>query len=175
MNRWLIIIGGIVVVAALCAVFSSLFVLDPTQQAVVTRFGQITRIETRPGIYFKVPTDVIERVQLDRQAAAALRSQQHHAAGQGRSILQCRCVPDLQDHRSAPVPRTAVGQPRRRRTAHQHAVQLGAAQHLWPARIRRSAVQGTRCDDGRGADAARDADIAPSASRWSMCASSGPT
>jgi membrane protease subunit HflC len=41
-----------------------MFVLDPTQQAVVTRFGQITRIEQEPGLYFKVPTDFIERVQL---------------------------------------------------------------------------------------------------------------
>ena len=62
MNRWIMIVGGVVVVG-LYVLFSSIFILDPTQQAVVTRFGQITRIETKPGLYFKVPTDFVERVQ----------------------------------------------------------------------------------------------------------------
>jgi len=62
MNRW-IVLGGVVVVAVY-VFLSSIFVIDPTQQAVVTRFGQITRIETKPGLYFKVPTDFVERVQL---------------------------------------------------------------------------------------------------------------
>lgn len=63
MNRWLITIGGVIVVG-LYVLFSSIFILDPTQQAVVTRFGQITRVESKPGLYFKVPTDFVERVQL---------------------------------------------------------------------------------------------------------------
>ncbi len=63
MNRWLMIVAG-VVLAGLYVLFSSIFILDPTQQAVVTRFGQITRVETTPGLYFKVPTDVVERVQV---------------------------------------------------------------------------------------------------------------
>lgn len=63
MNRWLMIITA-VAVAALYVLFSSIFILDPTQQAVVTRFGQITRVEQKPGLYFKVPTDFVERVQL---------------------------------------------------------------------------------------------------------------
>lgn len=63
MNRWLVMVAA-GVLAALYVLFSSIFVLDPTQQAVVTRFGQITRIEQEPGLYFKVPTDVVERVQL---------------------------------------------------------------------------------------------------------------
>ena len=62
MNRWLIIAA--VLAGSLYVFVSSLFVLDPTQQAVVTRFGQITRVETKPGLYFKVPTDIVERVQL---------------------------------------------------------------------------------------------------------------
>ncbi len=63
MNRWLMIIAGVIVVGVY-VLFSSIFILDPTQQAVVTRFGQITRVETKPGLYFKVPTDFVERVQL---------------------------------------------------------------------------------------------------------------
>ena len=62
MNRW--IIAGVALLGAFYVFMSSIFILDPTQQAVVTRFGQITRVETEPGLYFKVPTDFVERVQL---------------------------------------------------------------------------------------------------------------
>ncbi len=62
MNRWLIVV--VVAIGAVYVFLSSIFILDPTQQAVVTRFGQITRVETKPGLYFKIPTDIIERVQL---------------------------------------------------------------------------------------------------------------
>lgn len=66
MNK--LIIAGIVAVAAIYLAFSSVFVLDPTQQAIVTRFGQITRVETKPGLYFKLPTNIVEKVQLvDKQ------------------------------------------------------------------------------------------------------------
>lgn len=62
MNR-LFIIGGVVVLALYIFV-SGLFVVNERQQALVTRFGEITSIYTEPGLYFKIPTDFVERVQI---------------------------------------------------------------------------------------------------------------
>lgn len=61
-NRLFII--GAVIVAALYVVFSSIYVVDEREQAIVTRFGQITDVRTDPGVYFKIPTDFVDRVQL---------------------------------------------------------------------------------------------------------------
>jgi len=62
MNR-LVVLGGVVVVA-IYVLLSSLFVLDQREQAIVTRFGEITRTYSEPGIYFKVPTSIVEDVQV---------------------------------------------------------------------------------------------------------------
>jgi membrane protease subunit HflC len=61
MNRLPFIIGAVVVILLL--VYSSVFIVTPTQQAIVMRFGEITRVESKPGIYFKVPTRFIDTVQ----------------------------------------------------------------------------------------------------------------
>jgi len=45
-------------------VFSSIYIVDEREQAIVMRFGQITDVRTEPGIYFKVPTDVVDSVQI---------------------------------------------------------------------------------------------------------------
>ena len=63
MNNRLIIIG-VVVVTALYVFFSSIYVVNERDQAIVTRFGNITDIRTEPGIYFKVPTDIVDSVQI---------------------------------------------------------------------------------------------------------------
>ena len=63
MNNRLIIIG-VVVLAALYVFFSSIYVVNERDQAIVMRFGQITNIRTEPGIYFKVPTDIVDSVQI---------------------------------------------------------------------------------------------------------------
>jgi membrane protease subunit HflC len=63
MNNRLIIIG-VVVLAALYVFFSSIYIVNEREQAIVTRFGQITDVRTEPGVYFKIPTDFIDRVQL---------------------------------------------------------------------------------------------------------------
>ncbi|WP_412057769.1 protease modulator HflC [Bartonella sp. DGB2] len=52
-NRLYIIIG--VIVALLFGLWLSAFIVFPRQQVVVKRFGQIVRVEQKPGIYFKVP------------------------------------------------------------------------------------------------------------------------
>lgn len=63
MNNRLIIIG-VVLIAALYVFFSSIYVVNERDQAIVMRFGQITDIRTEPGIYFKVPTDIVDSVQI---------------------------------------------------------------------------------------------------------------
>ncbi|MDB5527736.1 MAG: protease modulator HflC [Devosia sp.] len=61
-NRLIVI--GVLIVAAIYVLFSSLYVVDERQQAIVMRFGQITDVRTEPGIYFKVPTDIVDSVQI---------------------------------------------------------------------------------------------------------------
>lgn len=62
MNRWTIL--GIAALVLLYVFFSSVFVVNEREQAIVTRFGEITRIHKEPGLYFKVPTDIVESVQI---------------------------------------------------------------------------------------------------------------
>ena len=47
----LAVIGAVV----LYLVYNSLFVLNERDQAIVLRFGEIQRVESEPGIYFKLP------------------------------------------------------------------------------------------------------------------------
>lgn len=63
MNRPIVYI---VVAAALVlyGVFSSIFIVNEREQAIVTRFGEIDRIWPEPGLYYKVPTDIVESVQI---------------------------------------------------------------------------------------------------------------
>ncbi|HHY49939.1 MAG TPA: protease modulator HflC [Alphaproteobacteria bacterium] len=62
MNR--LIILGVILVAALYIVLSSIYVVNEREQAIVMRFGQITDVKTDPGIYFKIPTNVVDSVQI---------------------------------------------------------------------------------------------------------------
>ncbi|MBK8457083.1 MAG: protease modulator HflC [Phyllobacteriaceae bacterium] len=61
LNRIPLILG---VLAGLAfVIYSSVFVISPREQALVLRFGQITRVVTEPGLYFKLPTAVVDTVQ----------------------------------------------------------------------------------------------------------------
>jgi membrane protease subunit HflC len=62
MNR--LIIAAVVVVAGLYVLFSSMFIVNAREQAIVTRFGEITRVISEPGLYFKIPTSVVDSVQI---------------------------------------------------------------------------------------------------------------
>lgn len=62
MNRLIVI--GIAVVVALYLLFSSLYVVNEREQAIVMRFGRISAVNTEPGIYFKLPTSLIDSVQI---------------------------------------------------------------------------------------------------------------
>jgi membrane protease subunit HflC len=61
-NRLFII--GAVILAALYVLFSSIYVVNEREQAIVMRFGQITDVRTEPGLYFKIPTDIVDSVQI---------------------------------------------------------------------------------------------------------------
>ncbi len=52
----------IVVIAAvlLFLLYSSIFVVNERQQAIVLRFGEIVRVESDPGLYFKLPFSFAE-------------------------------------------------------------------------------------------------------------------
>jgi membrane protease subunit HflC len=62
MNR--LIVAGVILVGALYVFFSSLFVVNEREQAIVMRFGNIQDIKTEPGLYFKIPTDIMDTVQI---------------------------------------------------------------------------------------------------------------
>ncbi len=48
-------IGLIVVAGLLVAIYSSVFIVDEREKALVVRFGEIQRAENEPGLYFKLP------------------------------------------------------------------------------------------------------------------------
>jgi len=57
-NRLAVI--AVVAVIALIGIFSSFFIVNERQQAIVLRFGQIVDVKTEPGIYFKAPFAFLE-------------------------------------------------------------------------------------------------------------------
>ncbi len=62
MNRLVIVI--IALFAVLYVLVSSVFIVNEREQAIVTRFGEITQIHTEPGLYFKIPTTIVDNVQI---------------------------------------------------------------------------------------------------------------
>lgn len=57
-NRLPFIAAGVAIVLFL--LWSSIFVVNERQQAIVLRFGEIVEVKTDPGIYFKLPLPFIE-------------------------------------------------------------------------------------------------------------------
>lgn len=62
MNRFYAVLGLVVLVGFL--IYSSIFVVNEREQAIVLRFGEIRRVIKEPGIYFKIPTSFVDNVQL---------------------------------------------------------------------------------------------------------------
>ncbi len=62
MKKLPIVIAIVVVFAGL--LYSSVFVVNERDQAIVTRFGEIRRVIREPGLYFKLPTNLIDSVQI---------------------------------------------------------------------------------------------------------------
>lgn len=52
-NRFPFIFGGIAIVLFL--IYSSMFIVNERQQAIVLRFGEIVDVKDKPGLYFKLP------------------------------------------------------------------------------------------------------------------------
>ena len=109
----------IAVIAAviLFLVYSSIFVVNAGQQAIVLRFGEIVDVKTEPGIYFKAPFAVLRGGQrpAHRKAHPALRPRQHPRAGLGRQILRGRRLRRLPHLGRQDVPPGGFGQHRARR------------------------------------------------------------
>ncbi len=81
MNR--LVILGVAIVALIYVVFSSLYVVNEREQAILTRFGNIQDVKTEPGIYFKIPTDFVDTVQFvdDRLLRYDLRDRTVQVSG----------------------------------------------------------------------------------------------
>src|SRR6185503_9947073 len=62
MRRLSVVLIGVLVVIFLA--YSSIFIVNPREQALVLRFGEITRVIQQPGIYFKIPTSFVDTVQI---------------------------------------------------------------------------------------------------------------
>lgn len=62
MNR--LIAVGVAAVIAIYVLFSSIYIVSVREQAIVLRFGQITAVRTEPGLYFKLPTNLVDAVQI---------------------------------------------------------------------------------------------------------------
>lgn len=62
MNR--LIALGVLAIGLIYIFVSSIFVVNEREQAIVTRFGQITDVKTEPGMYFKIPTNIVDNVQI---------------------------------------------------------------------------------------------------------------
>ena len=62
-----LVIAGVVVLALVITLFTALYVVDETEQVVVTRFGEIRAIQTKPGLYIKAPFGIDRVVSFDRR------------------------------------------------------------------------------------------------------------
>jgi membrane protease subunit HflC len=62
MNR--LIILGVAAIALIYIFVSSIFVVNEREQAIVMRFGQITDVKKEAGLYFKIPTNIVDAVQI---------------------------------------------------------------------------------------------------------------
>ena len=51
---------AVIAAVVLFLIYSSIFVVNERQQAIVLRFGEIVNVETEPGIYFKAPFPFFE-------------------------------------------------------------------------------------------------------------------
>ena len=61
------VIAGVIVLIAIITLYTALYVVDETEQAVVTRFGDVRAIQTSPGLYLKAPFGVDRVITYDRR------------------------------------------------------------------------------------------------------------
>jgi membrane protease subunit HflC len=63
----------IICALALIGIYSSVFVVNARQQAIVVRFGQIKEVKTEPGLYFKLPFAFMDADRVQYVEKQALR------------------------------------------------------------------------------------------------------
>ena len=78
---------AVVVAALLIIAYSSAFILNPTQQALVLEFGQIKRAIKEPGLYFKIPMIQDVRILDKRILDLDVPAQEIIAADQKRLVV----------------------------------------------------------------------------------------
>ena len=62
-----LVIAGVVILVALIALLTALYVVDETEQVVVTRFGDVQAVHTTPGLRVKAPFGVDRVITFDRR------------------------------------------------------------------------------------------------------------
>ncbi len=62
-----LVIAGVIILVALIALLTSLYVVDETEQVVVTRFGDVQAVHTTPGLRVKAPFGVDRVITFDRR------------------------------------------------------------------------------------------------------------
>lgn len=62
-----LVIAGVVILVILITLLTSLYVVDETEQVVVTRFGDVQAVHTTPGLRVKAPFGVDRVISFDRR------------------------------------------------------------------------------------------------------------
>ena len=173
MRRLSAVLIGLAVVAFL--VYSSIFIVNEREQALVLRFGEITRVIREPGIYFKIPTTFVDTVQMidDRLLSFEIEDIRVQVRDGRRYIVDAFVAFRITDPRS--FRENVSGSLEIARENMRSRLDAALRQRLRPAELRGGAFGAAPANDGRGARPARPLATDRSASRSSTCASSGPT
>ena len=62
-----LVIAGVVILALIITLYTGLYVVDETEQAVVTRFGNVRAVQTSPGLYVRAPFGIDRVITYDRR------------------------------------------------------------------------------------------------------------
>ncbi len=134
-NRLPVII--ILLAVVLVIAYSSVFVVNAREQAIVVRFGQIQSVKTEPGIYFKLPLAFMDadRVQIVEKQALRFDLDNIRVQVRGGSTFDVDAfvIYDIKDVRK--LPRDGIGRPRGRRSATSHTARFVAPPCLRSARL----------------------------------------
>ena len=135
----------VAIIALVIAAYSSLFIVDQRQAALVTRFGEIQRVVTEPGLYVKLPV-IDELIPIEKRVLNFESTDMAVQVSDGRRYL-------VEFRHHAPGGRSeALPRDRRRLAAaglgpHQDPARRGAAADLRPAQFRCRPVEGPGRDD----------------------------
>ena len=144
---------GVVVAVVLFLIYSSVFVVNQREQAIVLRFGEIVDVKSEPGIYFKAPfsffdADTVQIIE-NRLLRFDLDNIRVQVSGGKFYEVDAFLVYRISD--PAAVPRGGVGPGDAGRAAAPDPPRRRAAPRLRLARLRIGAVRGARRHDARGA------------------------